>query len=213
MRHIDIREPERVWLTADWHLSRDGSAQGMDPIRRMGRPYSGCGEIRRHLIGATGESVNEGDMLIVLGDLVALDVHDDSLDEILDGLPECDTHLVLGNHDEGVSEGAWRMRFGDGNVHDCLELVLPDIENEAHDGSPLRIMCFHYPMETWKGERFGNINLHGHLHAFRPYNEEQRSRGKRRYDVGIDANGFAPVRLSDILSFMGIPSTTCAKRT
>lgn len=205
VKRIDICDPSHVWLTADWHLSHGGSAAGMAPIRRMGRPYGGCDEARERLIATAQDAIStEDDMLIILGDLVALDVTDGTLPEVLDDLPVGRTHLVLGNHDEGVSEGAWRNLLGEGNVHDGLELILPDIENETHDGHPLCFVCFHYPLKTWKGERFGNAHLHGHLHAFQSYNDWQRAQHRRRYDVGIDANGYGLVRLSDLLSYMGI---------
>ena len=64
-----------------------------------------------------------------------------------------------------------------------------------------RMVLSHYPMLSWNGKRRGSIQLHGHIHAGAAYNERNRRRGILRYDVGVDANGYAPVSRDEILDF------------
>jgi len=53
------------------------------------------------------------------------------------------------------------------------------------------VLC-HYPFRSWNGQHRGAINLHGHSHGrLKPM--------LRQYDVGVDPNGFAPVRLAQLL--------------
>ena len=53
----------------------------------------------------------------------------------------------------------------------------------------------------WNHRRYGSLHLHGHLHSRREDNKKNRSQGLLRYDVGVDANGFSPVSLEEILTF------------
>ena len=57
---------------------------------------------------------------------------------------------------------------------------------------PLQISC--------SGERSSPSYFHQHNH--RDYNELMRSKGIRRYDVGVDANEFYPVSIDEIIDFM-----------
>ena len=47
----------------------------------------------------------------------------------------------------------------------------------------------------------GSTYLHGHLHSYKDYNQEQRSNRMLRYDALVDANNYYPVLLDDILDF------------
>ena len=55
---------------------------------------------------------------------------------------------------------------------------------------------------SWNGKRRDAIQLHGHIHSKGPdYNERNRERGILRYDVGVDANSYAPISLPEIVEF------------
>lgn len=41
--------------------------------------------------------------------------------------------------------------------------------------------------------------LHGHIHAAAGYNRENQEKGLRRFDIGVDANDYAPVSLEEVL--------------
>lgn len=44
--------------------------------------------------------------------------------------------------------------------------------------------------------------LHGHIHSDGSYNLCNRETGIRRYDVGVDANGYMPVSIKKIEEFL-----------
>ena len=48
----------------------------------------------------------------------------------------------------------------------------------------------------------GAIHLHGHQHNMPAYNRQQARKGLRRYDVGVDANGYKPVSIESIIKFI-----------
>ena len=82
-----------------------------------------------------------------------------------------------------------------------FEAVLDYLELKPGECHGTRMVLSHYPMLSWNGKRRGSIQLHGHIHVDRAYNERNRQRGILRYDVGVDANGYAPVSRDEILDF------------
>ena len=44
------------------------------------------------------------------------------------------------------------------------------------------------------------------MHSAESYNLENRKAGILRYDVGVDANGFYPVSVEQIIEFFGLKS-------
>lgn len=96
--------------------------------------------------------------------------------------------LLKGNHDKKYDESLFE------GIYDFLPVNL--------DGRPFSLM--HYPMEEWPKSRHGSIPLHGHQHNKPEYNALMRERGIKRYDVGVDANGYCPVSLQEILNFINI---------
>lgn len=54
-------------------------------------------------------------------------------------------------------------------------------------------------MVDWEGMSHGSWHLHGHIHSQgSAYNLMNARQGLLRYDVGVDANGYAPVSLDEI---------------
>ena len=99
-------------------------------------------------------------------------------------------YLIRGNHDRFVEQQTWEQYSWIFEwVKDYYELNI---------GNDVFILC-HYPFAEWDGFFKGYIDLHGHQHNHSDYNEAQRNAGIRRYDVGVDANGFAPVSYKTIL--------------
>ena len=41
--------------------------------------------------------------------------------------------------------------------------------------------------------------LHGHIHSDGSYNMSNREAGIKQYDVGVDANGYMPVSIKQIV--------------
>lgn len=59
----------------------------------------------------------------------------------------------------------------------------------------------HYPMLSWPKKNSGSIQLHGHIHAREEYNRQNKAERIKRYDVGVDANGYYPVSVKEIIAF------------
>ncbi|GJE59956.1 metallophosphoesterase family protein [Methylobacterium trifolii] len=90
--------------------------------------------------------------------------------------------------------GTKRLIVGNNDGPDTLSA--PGWASVAHyaeiEADARRLVLCHYAFRTWNGIGRGAINLHGHSHAqLRPI--------PKQYDVGVDAQGFAPVTLAQIL--------------
>jgi calcineurin-like phosphoesterase family protein len=86
-------------------------------------------------------------------------------------------HLVTGNNDSrGVCELGWQ------SVQAYAEINV--------QGTML-VLC-HYPFRSWNGMHRSSVNLHGHSHG-------RLAPMKRQFDVGVDAHGFEPVLLNELL--------------
>jgi calcineurin-like phosphoesterase family protein len=141
------------------------------------RPFASVQAHDQALIELWNQAVGPDDEVWHLGDFArthrAAEV--DALLSCLNGTK----HLVIGNNDGAVTITA----AGWTSTQHYAELSV--------DGR-LLILC-HYPFLTWNQIGKKSINLHGHSHG--------RLRGAlRQYDVGVDARGFRPVTLDQLLS-------------
>lgn len=103
-------------------------------------------------------------------------------------------YLIKGNHDyfvdkEDWEQYAWVFRW----EKEYYELLW---NNQ-------KFVLFHYPIAEWNDYYKGAIHLHGHQHNQAVYNHQQLRAGIKRYDVGVDANGFTPVSVEKIIKFFG----------
>ena len=196
-----------IWFTSDLHLAhRNIISIG------CGRPFDSVGRMEAYIIDAINDRVSCADTLWVLGDFYNKGTPE-KVAPYLERIVCADVRLVRGNHDRLFrnTEGPYR-RFSE--VADYAELASPA-------GDRGRFVLSHYPMLDWDRMHHGSYMLHGHIHsrpaggAGRPagprfashehgypgYNDWNRANGIRRYDVGVDANGYAPVSMDDIVAF------------
>lgn len=173
-----------IWFTSDLHLGHASI------IRHGYRPYSTVRHMNDRLVGSINDRVSWTDDLWILGDFS----HGISADEVAryrERINCRNVYLVRGNHDlhfpEGASPFSQELDYYEGLRTSGLERR--------------RIVMCHYPIADWNGLNGGAIHLHGHIHAKMSYNERNRERGLLRYDVGVDANGYAPVSLASIETF------------
>ena len=172
-----------IWFTSDTHF---GHANVLDFCER---PWNDIAEMNRALVAAINERVAPTDTLYHLGDFSFKMTAEEARE--LRGIIRCrDIHWVPGNHDKDWSQPAVAGTFS----------VEPPIATLKLEGGRKVVMC-HYPIMDWPGLGHDAIHLHGHIHATRDYNEWNREMRLLRYDVGVDANGYAPVSLNEILSF------------
>lgn len=67
-----------------------------------------------------------------------------------------------------------------------------------------QFILFHYPIAEWERSHHGSIHLHGHQHNKAAHNAANAEQELLRYDVGVDANGMAPVSIEEVLNFFKI---------
>lgn len=173
-----------IYFTSDLHLAHQNI------IEYANRPFSNTDEMDRILISNINETVGKDDTLYILGDIQFGYGKFMRFYETRKSIICKDLRLILGNHDPREVY-AW-MDAGFSKVGDYDEVKI---------GKRRIAACSHYPMMTWNHRNKGSIMLHGHIHAGRDYNIENRDNGIFRYDVGVDANGYRPVSLDEIVAF------------
>ncbi|MET1757172.1 metallophosphoesterase family protein [Novosphingobium sp. RD2P27] len=138
------------------------------------RPFATVTEMDEAMVAGWNAVVGSDDEIWHLGD-VARRARD--VPELLARLNGT-KHLVRGNNDEpGTSEAD-----GWASVQDYAELTVNGV---------LLVLC-HYPFRSWNSQHRLSINLHGHSHGrLKPM--------PRQFDVGMDARGYRPVALDDLL--------------
>ncbi len=183
-----------LWFTADLHFGHANILGGNQ------RPFSSLDEMERTLIANINERVAADDHLYVLGDF-AYGASVERTRELRNKIACKNVHLVHGNHDEDFSETEAEAAGGDDvpaiftSEQDYLEIA-PGFA-KGH-----KLVLFHYPIMSWNGKRRGSLMLHGHIHSHgAEYNEKNRARNILRYDVGVDANDYAPISRDEILAF------------
>jgi calcineurin-like phosphoesterase family protein len=136
------------------------------------RPFRDVAEMDAGLIARWNEVVGPDDEVWHLGDFAR------TAGRAAEVLPRLNgrIHLIAGNNDpEGL--GGFR------SVASYAEI--------ERDGR-LLVLC-HYPFRSWKGQSRGALNLHGHSHGrLKPL--------PRQFDVGVDARGYRPAALSELLA-------------
>ena len=158
-----------TWFTADTHFGH-GGALGL-----FRRPFAGVAAMDAAMIELWRERVAAHDDVWHLGD-VSL-ARPERTAEIVDHLPG-HLRLVVGNNDADATRALPHWQ----EVVDYAELALGD-----H-----RLVLCHYPLRSWKNDKRGWWNLHGHSHhRLKPLS--------RQRDVGVDGFGFAPVTLDVLL--------------
>jgi calcineurin-like phosphoesterase family protein len=159
-----------VWFTSDTHFG--------DPriLRIDKRPYPDLATHDAALIAAWNAVVRPEDNVWHLGDF-ALGPSGERIAEILGSLSGT-KHLIIGNND-----GAGTLQaHGWASIAHYVEISV----------DARRLVLCHYAFRTWNGIGRGAVNLHGHSHnKLKPI--------PRQYDVGVDAQGPAPISLADIL--------------
>lgn len=188
------RRPTRVF-TADLHVGDKALAR-----------WRGFDDVEDHdalVLARLEEALLQDDELWILGDVCKPRVED--VRHLRAAIP-CDTvHVIVGNHDT-------RAKFVTAGGFASVEYY-GHVGKVRRDG--YKFVLSHYPMLDWDRSYHGSYMLHGHIHSLdgssgaidashggmgmRGYNDAMRKQGIRRYDVGLDANGMAPVTAEQII--------------
>ena len=172
-----------IYFTSDLHFYHDNI------IYHCQRPYWSSEDMNDSLIENWNEAVGPDDEVYILGD-VTMEGPEKAWQMLsqLRGIK----YLIRGNHDHFVDNADWQpYSWAFQWVKDYHELVW---NNQ-------KFVLFHYPIEEWADYYKGAVHLHGHQHNTSAYNLQQKQAGLRRFDVGVDANGYAPVSVEGINSF------------
>jgi calcineurin-like phosphoesterase family protein len=166
----------KTFFTSDLHFFHT------NVIEFCKRPFGSVEHMNECLIKNWNAVVGEQDHIWFLGDFSF--GKDSETQGVLDQLKGI-KHLIVGNHDrKGRSDKTfnrdWNKWFVD--RHDYFRLKV--------DGHKL-VLC-HFPFASW--ER-GYIDLHGHWHSEAGYKNKYR-----QWDVGVDANNYAPILLEDAVA-------------
>jgi calcineurin-like phosphoesterase family protein len=160
-----------VYFTSDQHFGH-AAARGF-----YGRPFASTADMDDQMIAHWNSVVSPIDELWHLGDF-AVRQPPERISDLLERL-HGHKHLVAGNNDSS----AVRESSGWLSVQDYAEVNIDSV----------RLVLCHYPFRSWRDMAKGAINLHGHSHG-------RLKRMPRQFDVGVDAWGFRPVTLDELLS-------------
>ena len=167
-----------IYFTSDWHFNHD-----KDFIWKK-RGYNSVEEMNEDLINKICSTLDEGDELWVLGDLVMGDINKAAA--VLSRIPYS-VHFLVGNHDT-------LRRI---NLYDSLGWVNHGRTIQVTDGS-WDFYLSHYPTVTMNYDDVKKhhplINLHGHTH----YQNKFYNDNPYMYNVGVDSQDGYPVSIDKI---------------
>ena len=168
-----------IYFTSDLHLGHANA------IKFANRPFDDVNEMNETLIKNVNRTVGRDDILYMLGD-VSCGCGKDYVKRLLGEIRCKHVRLVVGNHDKNWSS----------------ESVFEEVVHYACESfNQRRLVLFHYPILEWDGMYHGSVHVHGHIHSQGPdYNLNNFARGRFAFDCGVDANGYKPVALDDILA-------------
>ena len=167
-----------IYFTSDWHFNHD-----KDFIWKK-RGYNSVEEMNEDLINKICSTLDEGDELWVLGDLVMGDINNAAA--VLSRIPYS-VHFLVGNHDT-------LRRI---HLYDSLGWVNHERAIQVTDGN-WDFYLSHYPTVTMNYDDVKKhhplINLHGHTH----YQNKFYNDNPYMYNVGVDSQDGYPVSIDKI---------------
>ena len=167
-----------IYFTSDWHFNHD-----KDFIWKK-RGYNSVEEMNDDLINKICSTLDEGDELWVIGDLVMGDI--DKAAAVLSRIPYS-VHFLVGNHDT-------LKRV---NLYNSLGWINHERAIQVTDGS-WDFYLSHYPTVTMNYDDVKKhhplINLHGHTH----YQNKFYNDNPYMYNVGVDSQNGYPVSIDKI---------------
>ncbi len=176
-----------LWFTADLHLGH------ANIIRHCDRPFLEEGAIKvsretvsRHddaLIDAINERVARQDVLWILGDFSLSPLYEARA--YRERIRCREINFVRGNHDLPSYENLFNRVIDQGMI--------------KHEGR--KIWLNHYPMRSWDKAFHGSWHLYGHVHG-RLQEEDAANPRLLAKDVGVDVNGYRPVRFDEVVAYM-----------
>ena len=176
-----------IWFTSDLHLGHTRVLEFAE------RPWDTIDEMNDALISKINARVAPTDTLYVLGDY-SFKIDLETAFALRKKINCRDIHLIPGNHDKDWTRPEAAEAF-------TVEPMIVTIK--VNDGRQ-KIVLSHFPLADWPSMKRGSWHLHGHIHSRgMDYNGFNARQGVLRYDVGVDANDYAPVSLDEIAEWFG----------
>ena len=183
MKRLDIETDRQVWLTSDTHFGH------ANIIKYCQRPFSSVEEMDETMIARWNAVVGAEDVVLHLGDFAYKTRH--GVEEIL-GRLSGRVYLVMGNHDDRNKIRRVPGFAGVGWDYNVDGIVSPTQHLVSVNGVAVCVVS-HYPSNRWAE---GLPLFFGHVHTSHC---KAVSTCAGSYDVGVDQNGFAPIRLEEAL--------------
>ncbi len=197
---------KKLFFTSDWHIGHQ------NVLKFDSRPFQDLNDMHRVLINNYNASVGISDICYFLGDMGL--TNSGTLKSVIKQLNGIKI-LVLGNHDKGTNamyEAGFDVVMNSATLYIANERVtlshcpLPGIPRENSEG--MRGAKEH---ENWHGEsrhfeymvpNEGQFHLHGHIHS--PNSGRSQKILDKQFDVGVPANKYRPVSISEIESWIAL---------
>lgn len=198
-------ERKGIFFTSDWHCFHENC------LTFDNRPFKDLDHMHEVLINNYNSTVKDG-ICYFLGDMGLCS--SENLGKIVSRLGGTKV-LILGNHDKGT-EAMYKIGFDD-VLYGATMLIANKKVTLSH--CPLlgvyREKCENMKGsqigENWHGESRdshdiftttdeGQFHLHGHIHS--PNSGKSEKILKKQFDVGVVSNGFKPVNISAIESWI-----------
>ena len=201
---MSAKHRKSIHFTSDWHVGHANS------INFDARPFKDLDHMHRVLINNYNAQVPPDGLCYFLGDIGLS--NNETLGKVLSELNGTKV-LVLGNHDKKFN-AMYELGF-DVVLHGATIYIADERVTMTH--CPLRGV-FREDVtgmrgakegENWHGEHKqqmfsctdeGQFHLHGHIHSG-PANDKKRIDG-RQLDVGVCANKYRPVSISEVESWI-----------
>ena len=167
---------DNIYFTSDLHF-------GHDAMLAL-RPFFSITEMNKILISNWNEVVGTSGIVYILKDITM----EENPNIVYGFLSQLNGRKVLvrGNHDR-ITQDNFDKKYLE-EVVEYLELY--------YLGQ--RFVLSHYPLIDWNGKYKGAISLYGHIHSY-SWDTLSKING-RSYDVGVDANFYAPVCINEIIN-------------
>ena len=198
----------KMYFTSDWHLGH------VNIIKFSKRPFKDIDHMHRVLINNYNAVVRPEDTCYFLGDMGM--TKKDIMRPLVEQLNGTKV-LLLGNHDR---HRTFMEECGfDIVLYGAVFNIAKELVTASH--CPLRglyredtsQMKGNNPGDNWYGEtkkkhqpfildNFGQFHLHGHVHS--PNRGRSKRIEGRQIDVGVDANQYRPVSMSQIESWIAL---------
>lgn len=145
-----------IWFFSDPHYAHKNIIRGTSewPDKSGCRPFDSFQEYHNWLVDEINSRVMPNDVAWCLGDWSFGGEH--RIAEFRHRLNCGDIHLILGNHDHHIAKAIDEPeKYGFHSIRQYAEL----------DINKIRLVLFHYPIESWHMMERGAIHLHGHTHG------------------------------------------------